>query len=206
MPTLSGVYGTMTMVIGLTGGIATGKTTVSNYLKELGYSIIDADVIARQVVEPGTKGLRMITDTFGEKVLTSDGLLDRQHLAQLVFTSSEQLQQLNRILQPIIRERIQEPISTSKDPVVVIDVPLLYEQHYEDLCDVVMVVSAQPQQQLERLMNRNHLTMDEAKNRVASQMPLSSKERLADVVIDNNGSVEETRQQVKKWLNQVVRP
>ena len=196
----------MTMVIGLTGGIATGKTTVSNYLKELGYSIIDADVIARQVVEPGTKGLRMITDTFGEKVLTSDGLLDRQHLAQLVFTSFEQLQQLNRILQPIIRERIQEPISTSKDPVVVIDVPLLYEQHYEDLCDVVMVVSAQPQQQLERLMNRNHLTMDEAKNRVASQMPLSSKERLADVVIDNNGSVEETRQQVKKWLNQVVRP
>lgn len=196
----------MTMVIGLTGGIATGKTTVSNYLKELGYSIIDADVIARQVVEPGTKGLRMITDTFGEKVLTSDGLLDRQHLAQLVFTSSEQLQQLNRILQPIIRERIQEPISTSKDPVVVIDVPLLYEQHYEDLCDVVMVVSAQPQQQLERLMNRNHLTMDEAKNRVASQMPLSSKERLADVVIDNNGSVEKTRQQVKKWLNQVVRP
>ncbi|WP_304133890.1 dephospho-CoA kinase [Limosilactobacillus coleohominis] len=196
----------MTMVIGLTGGIATGKTTVSNYLKELGYSIIDADVIARQVVEPGTKGLRMITDTFGEKVLTSDGLLDRQHLAQLVFTSSEQLQQLNRILQPIIRERIQEPISTSKDPVVVIDVPLLYEQHYEDLCDVVMVVSAQPQQQLERLMNRNHLTMDEAKNRVASQMPLSSKERLADVVIDNNGSVEETRQQVKKWLNQLVRP
>lgn len=196
----------MTMVIGLTGGIATGKTTVSNYLKELGYSIIDADVIARQVVEPGTKGLRMITDTFGEKVLTSDGLLDRQHLAQLVFTSSEQLQQLNRILQPIIRERIQEPISTSKDPVVVIDVPLLYEQHYEDLCDVVMVVSAQPQQQLERLMNRNHLTMDEAKNRVASQMPLSSKERLADVVIDNNGSAEETRQQVKKWLNQVVRP
>ncbi|MCI5812208.1 MAG: dephospho-CoA kinase [Limosilactobacillus coleohominis] len=196
----------MTMVIGLTGGIATGKTTVSNYLKELGYSIIDADVIARQVVEPGTKGLRMITDTFGEKVLTSDGQLDRQHLAQLVFTSSEQLQQLNRILQPIIRERIQELISTSKDPVVVIDVPLLYEQHYEDLCDVVMVVSVQPQQQLERLMNRNHFTMDEAKNRVASQMPLSSKERLADVVIDNNGSVEETRQQVKKWLNQVVRP
>ena len=196
----------MTMVIGLTGGIATGKTTVSNYLKELGYSIIDADVIASQVVEPGTKGLRMITDTFGEKVLTSDGQLDRQHLAQLVFTSSEQLQQLNRILQPIIRERIQELISTSKDPVVVIDVPLLYEQHYEDLCDVVMVVSVQPQQQLERLMNRNHFTMDEAKNRVASQMPLSSKERLADVVIDNNGSVEETRQQVKKWLNQVVRP
>jgi dephospho-CoA kinase len=196
----------MTMVIGLTGGIATGKTTVSNYLKELGYSIIDADVIARQVVEPGTNGLRMITDTFGEKVLTSDGQLDRQHLAQLVFTSSEQLQQLNRILQPIIRERIQELISTSKDPVVVIDVPLLYEQHYEDLCDVVMVVSVQPQQQLERLMNRNHLTMDEAKNRVASQMPLSPKERLADVVIDNNGSVEETRQQVKKWLNQVVRP
>ena len=196
----------MTMVIGLTGGIATGKTTVSNYLKELGYPVIDADVVARQVVEPGTKGLRMITDTFGEKVLTSDGQLDRQQLAQLVFTSSEQLQQLNRILQPIIRERIQEPISTSKDPVVVIDVPLLYEQHYEDLCDVVMVVSAQPQQQLERLMNRNHLTMDEAKNRVASQMPLSSKERLADVVIDNNGSVEETRQQVKRWLNQVVRP
>ncbi len=196
----------MTMVIGLTGGIATGKTTVSNYLKELGYPVIDADVVARQVVEPGTKGLRMITDTFGEKVLTSDGQLDRQQLAQLVFTSSEQLQQLNRILQPIIRERIQELISTSKDSVVVIDVPLLYEQHYEELCDVVMVVSVQPQQQLERLMNRNHLTMDEAKNRVTSQMPLSSKERLADVVIDNNGSVEETRQQVKRWLNQVVRP
>lgn len=196
----------MTMVIGLTGGIATGKTTVSNYLKELGYPVIDADVIARHVVEPGTKGLRMITDTFGAKVLTSDGQLDRQQLAQLVFTSSEQLQQLNRILQPIIRERIQELIGTSKDSVVVIDVPLLYEQHYEELCDVVMVVSVQPQQQLKRLMNRNHLTMDEAKNRVASQMPLSSKERLADVVIDNNGSVEETRQQVKRWLNQVVRP
>ena len=196
----------MTMVIGLTGGIATGKTTVSNYLKELGYPVIDADVVARQVVEPGTKGLRMITDTFGEKVLTSDGQLDRQQLAQLVFTSSEQLQQLNRILQPIIRELIQELISTSKDSVVVIDVPLLYKQHYEELCDVVMVVSVQPQQQLERLMNRNHLTMDEAKNRVTSQMPLSSKERLADVVIDNNGSVEETRQQVKRWLNQVVRP
>ena len=134
----------MTMVIGLTGGIATGKTTVSNYLKELGYPVIDADVIARQVVEPGTKGLRMITDTFGAKVLTSDGQLDRQQLAQLVFTSSEQLQQLNRILQPIIRERIQELIGTSKDSVVVIDVPLLYEQHYEELCDVVMVVSVQP--------------------------------------------------------------
>lgn len=196
----------MTMIIGLTGGIATGKTTVSQYLKAQGYPVIDADVVAHQVVEPGSRGLQLIVKTFGQSVLSSNGELDRQRLAQLVFTFPKKMAQLNQILQPIIRERILELIRSFNGPVVVLDVPLLYEQHYDELCDVVMVVSVQPQQQLRRLMKRNQLTEKAAAIRIASQMPLSEKEKLADVVIDNNGSIASTRQQVTNWLHQVVRP
>lgn len=196
----------MTMVIGITGGIATGKSTVSHYLKELGYPIVDADVVARQVVDPGTKGLQIITEAFGSQVLTSDHQLNRAYLAKLVFNSSEQRAKLNQILQPLIRSQIKAAVANYSGDVIFIDVPLLFEQHYQELCDAVMVVSVRPELQLARLMKRNRFTKEAAQARIASQMPMSEKERLADVVIDNNGLVAATQHQVAAWLDQVVRP
>lgn len=192
-----------TKILGLTGGIATGKSTVSQIMQNYHLPIIDADLVARQVVLPGTRGIAEISRQFGESFINDDKTLNRHKLGELVFANSVALNQLNRILQPLIRAEIARQINLLKQKqpaLIVLDIPLLFEQHREGMVDYVMVVTTSKQQQLERLMERNHLTKQQAQNRIDSQLPLSLKMKRADIVIDNSGLVEETRRQVVEWL------
>lgn len=194
------------MIIGITGGIASGKSTVSNYLIRCGYSVVDADQVARQVVAPGTVGLKKIVQAFGPKILTDDGRLNRQKLGRVVFNSPDQLQILNKILQPLIRLEIIRQLTAlqrADHQLIFLDAPLLFEQHYDALCDLVMVVVTSPAIQLKRLMKRNQLTVEQAEARIKSQMPLATKEALADLVIDNDSTIARTEQQVQQWLDNV---
>ena len=194
------------MIIGITGGIASGKSTVSNYLIRCGYSVVDADQVARQVVAPGTDGLKKIVQAFGPKILTDDGRLNRQKLGRVVFNSPDQLQILNKILQPLIRQKIIRQLTAlqrADHQLIFLDAPLLFEQHYDALCYLVMVVVTSPAIQLKRLMKRNQLTVEQAEARIKSQMPLATKEALADMVIDNDSTIARTEQQVQQWLDNV---
>lgn len=196
----------MTIVLGLTGGIATGKSTVSAWLKTWGYTIVDADVIARQVVALGTPGLAQITAAFSEKVLQADGSLNRAVLGQIVFNDDAQRQRLMQITAPLIRDEILAQRQAGIDqqaPLVVLDIPLLFETDYQQYADVTWVVSIDHATQQQRLMQRNGLTAAAADARINSQWPLARKRQLADVVIDNNGSLAETKAQVLAALQQL---
>lgn len=193
----------MTFILGLTGGIATGKSTVSRYFAEKGYPIVDADLIARRVVEPGTEGLAKIVAHFGPKIIKKDGSLNREKLGSIVFSQPEKRETLNSILSQYIRLSIEEDTAAlvnEKHPLIVLDIPLLYEAGYEGHCDAVMVVYTTVEVQLKRLMARNHLTEVEALNRIASQESIEDKKIRADSVIDNNGARDQTYEQVETWL------
>lgn len=195
----------MSLVLGLTGGIASGKSTVSHWLAEYGYPIVDADVIARQVVAPGTIGLRQLATLFSPAILTADGALDRQKLGRIVFADRRQLAQLTAITGPLIRQEINRQLVAlkhAKKELIVLDVPLLFEGHYQQNADLTMVVYVDGSTQLQRLMIRNHLDEVAAKQRIASQWPLIAKRQMADIVIDNNDSLVATKQQVVKFLTQ----
>ena len=195
----------MTEVWGLTGGIATGKSTVSHWLSLAGLKIIDADVIARQVVAPGTPGLQQICTTFGDHFRQADGSLDRKKLGQLVFSQSEELHRLEAITTPLIQAEIRRQLALYREQNVtgiVIDAPTFYEVGYlVDLVDHVMVVATSAATQRRRLMVRNGLDEDAAQARMDQQWPIAKKVALADVVIDNAGTIAQTRQQVVKWLD-----
>lgn len=194
----------MSRILGLTGGIACGKSTISAYLKEFGLSVIDADECSRAVVEKGSIGLEKLTEIFGNKILENDGTLNRKALGQIVFSDSEQLSLLNSVMEPLIREEISRRLNQENNAdLVVLDAPLLIEQHYDKICDFIMTIDVPKKIQLERLIERDNLSEDEAKSRIESQ--LSSRERngFADVVIDSSGTVEQTRKQVIKWLKTI---
>lgn len=193
----------MTYILGLTGGIASGKSTVSAYLAQNGALIIDADLIARQVVAKRSSGLKQIVAKFGEEILTASGELDRKKLGKLVFSNKELLKALTDITGPLIRAEILREIEAAKKAqvkLVVLDIPLLFETGYQTLCDKVMVVTIPSEVQLERVMKRDNLSAAEARKRIANQLPASKRNELADVLIDNSKSVAETYQQVLKWL------
>lgn len=198
----------MTEVIGLTGGIASGKSTVSNFLKQKGYPIVDADQIARDVVAPGSNGLRCIRQAFGTDVVDTDGHLNRQRLGKIVFQSPKQMARLNHVMQPLIRAAVLQQIKYLKHQgatLIFLDIPLLFEQHYEALCDQVMVVTVDARTQRERLMRRNSYSEREAMDQINSQMSLADKVKRADVVIDNNSDINRTHHQVEEWLMTVSR-
>ncbi|MBW7957375.1 MAG: dephospho-CoA kinase [Deltaproteobacteria bacterium] len=181
------------MIIGLTGGIATGKSLVSAEFKRLGARVIDADEIAREVVEPGKPAYGEIIEEFGSSVLNSDGTIDRKALAERVFSDKEALSKLNKITHPRIRERIREEIAgAGEDELVVLDVALLIEGPLKDEVDRIVVVYADEEKQIERLEKRNGASREDALRRLASQMPVREKLKFADYVIDNNGEVGET--------------
>lgn len=194
----------MSKILGLTGGIACGKSTISAYLKEFGLPVIDADECSRAVVEKGSIGLEKLTEIFGSKILENDGTLNRKALGQIVFSDSEQLSLLNSVMEPLIREEISRRLNQENNAdLVVLDAPLLIEQHYDKICDFIMTIDVSKKIQLERLIERDNLSEDKAKSRIESQ--LSSRERngFADVVIDSSGTVEQTRKQVIKWLETI---
>ena len=187
------------MIIGLTGGIACGKSTVSAYLREKGIAVIDADKVARQVVEPGSPGLVQIRDTFGMQYLQPDGLLNRELLGRKVFAEPEALKKLNSITGPLILDELKKQLAVAES-VIVLDAALLLEDEaYHQLVDQVWVVTA-GDNQLERLIARNGYSFRQAKNRIASQMTDEQRLRFADAVIDNSGTLENTHRQIDELL------
>ncbi|MCQ6559880.1 dephospho-CoA kinase [Paenibacillus mendelii] len=192
------------MKLGLTGGIASGKSTVSAMLVKLGAKLVDADQVAREVVLPGEPALEQVVARFGQAVLNEDGTLNRSKLGSLVFTPDKQnLKDLEAILHPAIRARMQERMDAylKEDPnlLVIADIPLLYETNQAGLYDAVMVVYVPPEKQLQRLMEREGLTEEESLMRIKLQMDINEKKRLANYVIDNSGSLEDTTRQVGQF-------
>jgi dephospho-CoA kinase len=187
------------LTVGLTGGIGSGKSTVAAMLAEHGAVIIDADALAREAVAPGTSGFTAVRDRFGDSVLTAEGDLDRHALAAIVFADADARRDLEEIVHPEVRLRIAQVITehAGTDDVVVLDSPLLIETGSHRDVTVVVVVSAEPATQIERLVARG---MDEAdvRARTATQLPIDEKAALADVILDNDGSLEELRLQVDR--------
>lgn len=187
------------VVVGLTGGIGTGKSTVSEMLARYGAVVCDADRIAREVVEAGTQGFDEVVDAFGEDVVGPDGSLDRQALARIVFNEPEKRKTLESIIHPRVGLEIARTIDEERDTdhVVVLDVPLLLEapEGSARLTDLVVVVAASESEQLERLAAKG-MDRDDAEARIAAQMPMAEKIERADRVIHNDGSLEELERQV----------
>ena len=191
------------MIIGLTGGIACGKSTVAQMLVDRGARLIDADQIAREVVLPGTPALQEIAARFGPSVLKEDGSLDRKRLGDIVFSDPEAKRDLERILHPrirrVIRERKEQLVSEDPRRPVIVDVPLLFESGMADGYDEIMVVYVPEEVQLRRLMERDGLTREQALGRIRAQWPIEEKKKLADVVIDNSGTLKETEDQIIEY-------
>ncbi|MCT9005035.1 dephospho-CoA kinase [Streptomyces rhizosphaerihabitans] len=192
--------------VGLTGGIGAGKSEVSRLLVEHGAMLIDADRIAREVVAPGTPGLAAVVDAFGEDVLAADGSLDRPKLGSIVFADPQKLAVLNSIVHPLVgtRSRALED-AAPKDAVVVHDVPLLAENGLAALYDLVIVVDARPETQLDRLVRLRGMTEEDARARMAAQAPRDKRLVIADIVIDNDVPLEELERRVRDVWADLVR-
>ncbi|WP_407553687.1 dephospho-CoA kinase [Streptomyces sp. Pv4-95] len=184
--------------VGLTGGIGAGKSEVSRLLASYGAVIVDADRIAREVVEPGTPGLAAVAEEFGDGVLTPEGTLDRPKLGGIVFADPEKLKALNAIVHPLVGSRSAElEAAAGSEAVVVHDVPLLTENGLAPLYDLVVVVDAAPETQLDRLVRLRGMSEDEAKSRMAAQATREQRLAVADHVIDNDGPLEALEPQVR---------
>ncbi|HHY72753.1 MAG TPA: dephospho-CoA kinase [Bacillus bacterium] len=193
----------MTTIIGLTGGIASGKSTVANMLRNLDIIVIDADVIAREVVEVGEEAYLNIVATFGEGILHEDGAINRTKLGEIVFNDEEKRKKLNSIVHPAVREkmnRLKNEYIEKGEKIIVLDIPLLFESKLTHLVDKIMLIFVDPEVQMKRLMERNHLSFNEADARINSQMPLREKIPMADAVINNNGTMVDTSEQLKEVL------
>lgn len=188
------------MRVGLTGGIATGKSTVSRMLRQRGAAIVDADQAARAVVMPGSEGIRKVREAFGDQVIAADGNLDRAALRNIVFQDEAARKKLNGILHPLIIEHMEEEVAryqqAEEERPVVLDVPLLIEENLTGLAELVVVVYLPEDLQLKRLMERDGISAAEARRMVGAQMPIEEKKPFADVLIDNTGSLADTERQV----------
>ncbi|MBZ6101794.1 dephospho-CoA kinase [Streptomyces olivaceus] len=195
--------------VGLTGGIGAGKSEVSRLLVDCGAVLIDADRIAREVVEPGTPGLAAVVEAFGADVLTEDGRLDRPKLGSIVFADRERLAALNSIVHPLVGERsraLEEAAeAAAEDAVVVHDVPLLTENGLAPLYDVVVVVDADPATQLDRLVRLRGMSEQDARARMAAQATREQRREIADLVVDNDVPLEELRRRVREVWAELAR-
>ncbi|MFW0781057.1 dephospho-CoA kinase [Rossellomorea marisflavi] len=193
----------MANIIGLTGGIASGKSTVSALLQEKGYTIIDADLAARMVVEVGQPAYLAIVEAFGKGILQENGQIDRAVLGAIIFNDQTKRNLLNGIVHPAVRSMMlshkDEAVENGKQTIIK-DIPLLFESDLTWMVDRTIVVTVEKDVQLSRLMKRNKMTEEEAASRISSQLPLREKVEKADAVIDNNGSVEDTLKQVEELL------
>ncbi|QIZ10144.1 dephospho-CoA kinase [Priestia megaterium] len=195
----------MSLVIGLTGGIASGKSTVSNFFKEMEITVVDADIESRLAVMKGESAYFKIIEEFGRDILLEDGEIDRQKLGAIIFHHAEKRQILNEIVHPEVRKRMRDQVDQSiknSEEVVVLDIPLLFESKLTYMVDKTLLVYVDDETQLKRLIERNSLSVGDAEARIRSQMPLSEKIKLADAVIDNNGSIADTKKQLLEILAQ----
>lgn len=195
--------------VGLTGGIASGKSTVSGMFRELGVPVIDADMIAREVVAPGSRALEAIVDAFGEEILTEEKSLNRARLGEIVFSDPTKKKVLEGILHPeIIAEqdrRLKDLEREGRTPVAIVDAAVMIESGSWKRFDSLVVVDCEESQQISRLRLRNGMNEEEAARRVNAQMPLSEKVKYADHVIDNRGSIDDTRKQVEELMKLLSR-
>ncbi len=196
------------LVVGLTGGIATGKSLVAEKLASLGAVVVDADEAAREVVAPGRPALEEIRARFGDKIIGPDGTLDRPALARIVFHDGSARRDLEKIVHPRVFERMAEAVSRTRERnpegVVVLVVPLLFETGYDRSVDRTAAVVCRPDQQVERVMTRDGLSREEAMARLSAQWPIEEKRRKADDVIENKASPEEALKQVEVLFPQWV--
>ena len=195
-------------IIGLTGGIACGKSNVSNALRELGAFIIDGDAIAHDITRPGGMALPALREAFGNGVFTADGALNRRALGALVFSDNQARATLDGVMQPMIRQEIQRLMAQAREQstsLCVLDMPLLYETGLDAWCDRVWCVTLPRETQLERLMFRDGLTRQEAEARVSSQLPAEEKAARAQVVIDTSGTIGYTKAMIPPLYAEEVR-
>jgi dephospho-CoA kinase len=197
------------ILVGLTGGIASGKSLVARVFKDLGAHIIDADRIVHDLLEPGREAYREVLDHFGEHILLPTHGIDRRKLGEIVFNDAEKRAWLNSCLHPrvfhVYSTQVQHLRRWQPDSTIVFDAALLIETGYHRKMDKTVVVYADVEQQIERLANRDKFGREQAMNRITSQMPLSEKRRLADYVIDNTGTREDTERQAREVFEQLIR-
>lgn len=195
--------------VGLTGSIAVGKTFVCNVLRELGCYVLDADLTAREVVEKGSPVLAELVEAFGDSILLADGSLDRKRLGSLVFGDKEKLASLNSIVHPPVIERqtewLREIEAEDADAIAVIDAALMIESGNYKRFDKLIVVWCEPDIQFARLKNRDKLSDEEARRRIASQMPQDEKKKFADILIDTSGTPDETRRRTAEVFDELSR-
>lgn len=193
----------MAFVLGITGGIATGKSNVVQHFIDLGFPVVDADIIARHLLDQNEQAYNEVVKVFGSEILQENGEINRQALGALVFNHPDKLKQLDELMAPFLQESILAAIkqASQNQKLVIVDVPLMYEKGYDEWMDQVAVVYCTPNQQLKRLMQRNQLTEKEAKQRIDSQLPIEMKKLLAEVVFDNSNDLTQTIQQVDTWLS-----
>ena len=190
------------MLIGLTGGIATGKSTAAKLFEQHGIPVVDADVVSRQMVEKGSGGLQKIVNHFGKTILNEDGTLNRKKLGELIFNDSSLRQQLNEILHPLIREEMNRQTThlLKTNQHVIQDIPLLFENKLEQHFDLVIVVYIDQQEQLKRLQQRDSISYKAALSKVKSQAPIEDKKALADIVLNNHGTIDALEEQVNETI------
>ena len=192
----------MGKIIGITGGIASGKSTVTNFLRQKGFEVVDADALVHQLQKPGGRLFQILVEHFGEKVLLEDGGLDRPLLASLIFSNSEEREWSRETQGQIIREELgslRDKFSEIEE-LFFMDIPLLFEQDYASWFDETWLVYVSRDTQLDRLMNRDQLSKESAETRLASQWPLEEKKKFATYILDNNGSREQLLSQVVTLL------
>jgi dephospho-CoA kinase len=195
----------MKRIIGLTGGIATGKSTVANYLAEVyKLPILDADIYARDAVAVGSPILNQIAQRYGQDVLLSNGELNRAKLGEIIFTNESERLWVESLIHPYVKQRFNQEIVVSSSHILILVIPLLFEVGMTDLTTEIWVVSCSESQQVQRLIQRNHLTLEQAQARIDSQMPLAEKIARADVVLDNSHSLDMLLKQVDTAIDQVV--
>ncbi|MFT1924277.1 dephospho-CoA kinase [Staphylococcus aureus] len=192
----------MPKVIGLTGGIASGKSTVSELLSVFGFKVVDADKAAREAVKKGSKGLAQVREVFGDEAIDENGEMNRRYMGDLVFNHPEKRLELNAIIHPIVRDIMEEEKQEylKQGYNVIMDIPLLFENELENTVDEVWVVYTSESIQMDRLMQRNNLSLEDAKARVYSQISIDKKSRMADHVIDNLGDKLELKQNLERLL------
>ncbi|HCW9997835.1 TPA: dephospho-CoA kinase [Staphylococcus aureus] len=194
----------MPKVIGLTGGIASGKSTVSELLSVFGFKVVDADKAAREAVKKGSKGLAQVREVFGDEAIDENGEMNRRYMGDLVFNHPEKRLELNAIIHPIVRDIMEEEKQEylKQGYNVIMDIPLLFENELENTVDEVWVVYTSESIQMDRLMQRNNLSLEDAKARVYSQISIDKKSRMADYVIDNLGDKLELKQNLERLLEE----
>ncbi len=193
----------MKLIIGVTGGIASGKSNVCNIISQEGYPVIDCDKITAQLSVKGGPIYNVIVEKFGEDFLLDDGELDRKKLAKQIFNNAASKQILDSITHPIIKDEVDRQISEIKDGIIFLEAPLLYESKFNDMCDKVICVFLQKKLQVQRLMDREGIDEDYALAKIHSQMDLYLKKSLADYVIDSRGTFEETKMLVLSVINEI---